>query len=308
MWANGIFALPSPTDSTRSQLARWLVSKNVELEPPHVRLQLIDRLQSEFLGGWNPAPSRLPLTASQHSQLNANIRELKYQWFTARCYQFEALSTEERDAFLDAQIAFISKLQTLPAESSSESFFEEIDRWRKRTHETQRPAVDQAISAAVLRWLQTEPIGSMEAPQIATLADRIAVQLDKGLDTSARSTHRLPSDRSDIWRANVDTLMRAWFQSQANACDRLPKAQRAEFVTDTVKRVSGWKLEKILSSTPKHDKNGNGADLIGHLATRIDTWIATSSDNDAARLRHFKNQIHRAVLAEFLRKGRAFFR
>ena len=280
----------------------------MEQQPPHVRLQLIDRLQSELIGGWNPNPSRVPLTASQQSQLTANIRELKYQWFTARCNQFEALSTDERDAFLDAQIAFVSKLQTLPAENSSGSFFEEIDRWRQRTPDAQRPAVDQAISAAVLRWLQTKPIGSPQAPEIATLADRIADQLDKGLDTPATSIQRLASDQSNIWRANVDTLMQAWFQSQANTSDRLPKTQRVEFVTDTVKRVSGWKLEEILGSNPQHDKNANGADLIGHLATRIDTWIATSSDNDAARLRHFKNQIHRAVLAEFLRKGRAFFR
>ncbi len=307
VWARSIFTLPSPAQSSRMELGRWLVSRNMEFEPNHVQLQLIDRIESELRAGWKPAAS-LPLTAAQQTQLAANVRELKFQWFAARCRQFNQLPIDNRVTFLDKQISFVQQLQSLPGSSASESLFDEIDQWRERIPAENRPTVEYAVSATVLRWLQTEPLDSLQASQIVTLAERIANRLDEGMDQSASPLSKLSPDQSDTWNANVDTLMRTWFQSQADASEHLPEARRLEFASGVVARLRRWDLKTILGSDRSIDGVENPANVLGELARRIDTWITNSDEQDGVRLRHFRSDLQRAVLAELIRGGRAFLR
>ena len=313
VWAKSIFTLPPPAECNRVQLSRWLVTRDVEFESPFLQVQLIGRIESELQAGWNVDTSSIPLTVTQQSRLKANISELKYRWFVTRCHEFVTMPNDQRDLFLDQQIAFVRQIQGLDRSPDSNSLFNEIDQWRARVpaedcETVDCEKVDRVVGAAVLRWLQTDSIASLPPGEIATLADRIAMHLDEANDRRAAPLSASVSSEEAIWQANVDLLMKSWFQSQAEICDRLPHEDRLEFSIGVVKRLRGWDLGTILHRGLQSDESGNAFDAIGELASKIDSWVESSAEPEASRLREFQRQMQRAVVAELIRGGRALFR
>jgi hypothetical protein len=297
--AQRAFVLPEPSLSSRAQLGRWLVTRNVEKEPDLIQCQLVDRLQLE-LPDWDVSSAIGTLPAGRHEQLQANVDFLKYRWFVMRCIEFIELNPGQRPTFLDTQIAFVKLFQDLSQSGEDRSLFADIETWRDRVPLDVRLAVDESVNAAFMRWLQTCSLESLPSSTVSDIANRIADRLDCGIEIPIENNS---SDHAKIWRTNANVLMRAWFIEQADKCNQLPTSDRRAFAHSVLDRVRGWKLSANMGE-PMSSPN----ETLGDLARSIDAWINESGVEQQKSLRRFRGLIQQVLLSELLQGQRHLFR
>ncbi len=134
--------LPNPSDAGIRDLARWLLQRDIVNEPRKIQVSLVNRLQTELESDF-ALPSQRRWSDNSHDQLLRNVVFLGKIWFQERCRQYHGLDKPERLAFLESQLAVVSRWSSLetqlldnqtstsgsPSSPSTVRLFERIETW-----------------------------------------------------------------------------------------------------------------------------------------------------------------------------------
>lgn len=318
-----LYRLPAPEHCSRSQLLRWLVLRDVSAESPPTQLALVDRLAQELLArdddGLVTASGGANWLVGDQVRQNANL--LKQVWFTSRVDRFHALPAAQRPAWLDEQIAIVSAWTMLQQRlSSSEdgssgnresssaaqdsgtaAFFADIREWIATAEPAAAARMQQAVNAALVRWLSTQDLAEQSLATRQAIAERIATQLDRGLKPSEQSAG-MTGDESSRLRANGMLLLEAWLTSQARRYQQLAPAEQNALVDEQIDRVGHWGIARWLTS------NSNGepaAPFAGPLAQLqliaiVNSWVERAEPEDQPALRELVQAVQVRMLSRLV--------
>lgn len=164
------YRLPSPEDSDRDQLLRWLVTRDLGQESAAVRGALIERIEEEFRQefDWNAVSGRMEV--EHRRQLAENVPVLLRTWLAEKGREFSKVPAEARLAYLDDLLETIrllggvSKLceghetgSTGAASDSSQPLMvrleSQLNHWQKDADPQSRAETAELLLALRCRWL-----------------------------------------------------------------------------------------------------------------------------------------------------------
>lgn len=287
--------LPPPSAASRGELLRWLVLRDVAAEPPGVQRALVDRLQKELLAGLAAEGHDTGgLSGAYREQLERNLATLQRVWFEVRTEQYARLAPDDKQAFLEEQIAVVAAWSSLsstefeaPAgdesdgagdrsdlqRSAASRFFDNIERWIASAEGARREQMNAGVRDGLVCWLAMYDLAEQPVSLRRDLAVRIARELDAGLD-AASARDGAPSDRKAQLVKNGWLLLEAWLQVQAREYADLEGDGRRAFLDQRIDSLARWNLTSLVQ--PEHsaaDSSSSSAGSMAALSGRVDGWI-----------------------------------
>ena len=306
------FHLPAPQQATRQQVLRWLVLRDLRLEPPQVQLALMERLQDELQEGLPAEAVEARVPSKYEAQLRSNADLLTELWFTTRVRQYHELDRRERVAFLKDQIETLLKWsrmrQQLQQESSggaasrgtstagsTAAFFDEIEGWMAEADAVLRLRMSQAVHDGVIVWLATSELDIYDPATQRTLALRLADAL-RGGQSGSSDPPSLTAEQRQQFADNARLLVKVWFYAQAEAYALLPHEQRAEFIDARIDEVNDADVLTLLGGSQAADAAHTNALSILQLLDIVGSWIDEAPQEERADLRAFTSHIQQRMV------------
>ena len=156
--------LEPPEKADREELIRWLVTRDLALQPGQTRRALARRLEEEFQGDvdWDAAGRKL--NVSQRRQLWANVPWLLEPWLLDKVEGYFGVPDRQRPAYVDRVIDTIVSwrgVEVLRPEGLDQEqptalmavLSQRFDVLRGRSDADRRRQMDQFLFAVQSQWL-----------------------------------------------------------------------------------------------------------------------------------------------------------
>ena len=154
--------LPPPERANRQELLRWLVTRDLSVEPAHTRDVLARRLDSEFVDvDWKELSSQM--NEEHRRQLWKNLPLLLDLWFVDKFEAYSNSNISQRPAFIDGIVDRMVELSGIDCLSAADSagnspslmrtIAERIAICKKQALPKEREQMGQFTSAIQSRWL-----------------------------------------------------------------------------------------------------------------------------------------------------------
>ena len=174
--------LPSPAESNREEIVRWLVTRDLGRESTETRQILARRLEEEFGSGVDWETTGSQLNENQRQQLWDNVVLLLKPWFLEKTQRYFQLAASDRTAFLDELLDTVSMWQEIdtlyeqapdsevatqqaaaipgdtpqPAAQQQglvNAFFGQVEKCKEEAEPEDRQKIDEFLMAVQGRWL-----------------------------------------------------------------------------------------------------------------------------------------------------------
>jgi hypothetical protein len=147
----------------RDQLFRWLVTHDLDGQPPEAREKLAIRLDSEISCEVDWEEINQQLKPEHHRRLWDNLPFLLKPWFLDKVEQYHACARSDRREFLDNLIDMMAAFRGLdrlaPRENPEEAarglkglLFVKVKEWREEVTPDERARIDEFVAAVQARW------------------------------------------------------------------------------------------------------------------------------------------------------------
>ncbi len=154
--------LPDPEHANRSELIRWMVTRDLGQESAHTREVLARRLDSEFVDvDWEGLDGQM--SVEHRRQLWENLPLLLEPWFMDKLAAYSKCDEAQRQSFVDAMIDHMvdlsgmdclrEKSETRPPPKLSQLLMENVEIWKKRANPEEKQRIGQLHTAIQTRWL-----------------------------------------------------------------------------------------------------------------------------------------------------------
>ena len=160
--------LPHPAEANRDELVRWLVVRDLSVEPGEIRGVLAARLEEEFGTGLDWDAMRERLDQSQRERLWDNVLLLLEPWFMEKTDRYFELVATDRPAYLDQLLDTIAvwrgvdsfrprQVGTSASDGQQggllQALFARVEGWKKQANPQRREEINQFTVAIQKRWL-----------------------------------------------------------------------------------------------------------------------------------------------------------
>jgi len=163
-WASSL-RLPDPAAADRDGLLRWLALRDLRTETPAIRLTLLQRLQEEFRGQFDPVAVRTQLDAKYGRRVWDNALVLVETWYAKKLDDYLSAPISQRTVLLDETIAEFQQWRDLaalepgrdsapPGDSALlELFTRQIAGWKDNATPERRREITEFDTALRTRWI-----------------------------------------------------------------------------------------------------------------------------------------------------------
>jgi hypothetical protein len=297
-----------PATASRPQLLRYLVLTDLSVEPLAVQQAWVDRLQVELTSDeplvGDGKSEKIELSAGFKAKLLANIQTLQSVWFQKRSAEYARLSAAERDAFmLDqlevvgawAKIGSLLAAEPVPVEVATRHLIERIDHWTTEAKGQEREDMIAAVNAGTLCWLSTSDLSTYPAGVKRELAQRLAIELDRGASPKIDGMITDPA-RHEKLVANAGQLVEAYIHAIAQQYHALSSTtERNEFVDQQLANVEKWRLSELLAG-PGSNAPVNRAAAALALVEQSKRWVANASEEERPAVQSLVGAIEQRLL------------
>ena len=294
VWATYV---PDPETASREGLMRWLVLRDLSMEPPETQLAVLERVEQELEHETSVTDTGDTLTPSQRRQLLENVGFLKRFWFQQRLEEYARCSESLRREFVQQQVdklaawsrvdawlasAHADKGASSPDEegdvldgSTAPSLISQVETWIEGTPEPQRPMARQAVCEGVVCWLATDDLSDYSMNSRRHLARRIAVHLDAGrrADESASGMSREQRVRLAV---NGELLLEAWLYDEKDRYFALPTEKRPAYVDQRIDSFLRWGVLELLAEAPSDSPTEDSRSQAGTSAAAAGNATSTT--------------------------------
>lgn len=279
--------LPPPDKATDEQLFKWLVLRDIETESPEVQTQLVDRFAKMRELPNMATEGSVSLTENQRTRILDNATVLRKRWFVERAVQYQSLEESKRWAFLTAQLETIDYWSDVVyrysdelglGDTSIEGWIAEVDRWIVESSAEEQTALNTVLCDGTMCWLATRDLGQQESDVQQSMARRISIQLDQGIDLSSASS-QLSDEEHRQFMANCEVLMKAFIFEQVEAFRHVPATEQFAFVDEQLRRVNAWGVLELIGGGKQKGFLAKASGAL-RMKSMFREWIKQADEND----------------------------
>ncbi len=284
-------SLPDPAQADRAGLIKWLVLKELSEEGRGTQLALLDQMQVEFGSGPNLDAAQSGLSETLQARLDRNLRFLQQFWFFTRVEQLGGISAGARVVFLDDQIAFAERWGELtPSDSDQPDVFDMIDDWIASSQGKQKELAQNAVRAALQRFLQTRPLDAYPAATRLELANRIVEDLELGMSLGGVTVSANDAEANTL-RNNGMLLVEAWLTDESRRYLTMSLERRIAYLDLRIEQIREWGVLDIFAGG-----GGSTVSAMTAFAAKSSEWIKRADDEDREGLQMLFRDVTQRLL------------
>ena len=177
VWVLARLRLPDPADCDRRQLLRWLVTRDLEMEPFDLRLRLLRRLEQQMRADADWGRFKGWFTEERRQRLAENVTQLVEPWFFDKLEHYVRLPPQQRTAYVDQILDRVAAMRGLGAVTQAappagkpgqgrlvKVLLEQIPQWQQRAEPRRRREISEFLIALETRWMTRQLFGAAPPP------------------------------------------------------------------------------------------------------------------------------------------------